>query len=113
MQKLAAFRWPGNVRELQNLIERLCVLVEGPVVEIEDLPKNFHDGSVSISIESGDAQSLKEARSDFEKAFIEDSLQKHGWNISKTAESIGVERSNLHRKIKSYGIEMKQTKENV
>jgi len=113
MQKLAAFRWPGNVRELQNLIERLCVLVEGPVVEVEDLPKNFHDGSVSVSIDSGDAQSLKEARSDFEKAFIEDSLQKHGWNISKTAESIGVERSNLHRKIKSYGIEMKQTKENV
>ncbi len=113
MKKLASFHWPGNVRELQNLIERLCVLVEGSVIEVQDLPKNIHGEASPVSLGLGDAQSLKEARSDFEKAFIEDSLQKHGWNISKTAESIGVERSNLHRKIKSYGIEMKQTKENT
>jgi len=52
--------------------------------------------------------SLREAREEFEKEFIIQKLEEHDWNVSRTAEAIELERSNLHRKIKSYGIDMKK-----
>ena len=55
-----------------------------------------------------DASSLREAREEFEKEFIIQKLEENDWNISKTAEAIELERSNLHRKIKSYGIDLKR-----
>ena len=55
-----------------------------------------------------DINSLREAREEFEKEFIIQKLEENDWNISKTAESIELERSNLHRKIKSYGIDLKK-----
>jgi two-component system nitrogen regulation response regulator NtrX len=54
---------------------------------------------------------LKEAKSDFERAFILDKLQEHQWNVSKTAEAIGIERSNLHRKLRAYNIDPKRLKD--
>ena len=116
LKALSRYEWPGNVRELQNLIERLSVMIESDEINLEHIPKKFLNGgsygATSTDESSVDASSLKEARSDFEKRFIEESLRKFAWNISKTAEAIGVERSNLHRKIKSYGIEVNPLKEN-
>ena len=98
MQKMVLHDWPGNIRELKNLVERLVIMT--PSDEIEN-----------VGIEAGSSKSdyflldeLKDAKDTFEKDFITAKLKQHEWNISKTAEAIGVERSNLHRKIKALGI---------
>jgi len=100
--------WPGNVRELKNLIERLAILVPSPVIDAQDIPSfsitpNETDSSVTLDV----AGSLREAKMEFERQFILQKLRENDWNISRTAEVIGLERSNLHRKIRSYGIEVK------
>lgn len=123
---LELYSWPGNVRELKNLVERLNVLVAKNEIELADLPKYFKEldvglqpsslGSCEVSqdnLESDeliDSASLKEARNQFERGFILGKLQEHGWNISKTAEAIGIERSNLHKKLRNYGIDLKRLK---
>ncbi len=107
--------WPGNVRELKNLIERLAIIAPGPVITGDDIPflgkfglvtdAKFRNGPTDSN---GDAPSFRAAKSEFEKQYIAKKLREYDGNISKTAEAIGLERSNLHRKIKSYGIEMKK-----
>ena len=100
---LLSYRWPGNVRELKNLIERLVIMSPTGVVTPEELPLSIRgaEGVHSTSLFNG---TLKEARQGFEKEFITRKLRECAGNISKTAETIGVERSHLHRKIKGYGI---------
>ncbi|MGD8367284.1 MAG: sigma-54 dependent transcriptional regulator [Desulfobacterales bacterium] len=100
---LAQYPWPGNVRELKNLVERLDIIVSGEEIDISDIPvtyqpENGKDPSPGEALFETDG--LKEARKQFEKAFIERKLAENDHNISKTAEQIGVERSYLHRKIK-------------
>jgi len=100
--------WPGNVRELKNLIERLVILVPSPVIDADDIPPfTLPNVGEKREIDREIADSLREAKMEFERKFILQKLRENGWNISKTAEAIGLERSNLHRKIKSYGIEIK------
>jgi two-component system, NtrC family, nitrogen regulation response regulator NtrX len=110
-EAMLAYGWPGNVRELKNLLERLCIIIASNEISAADLRNQ-----VTITSEKTqqynikDTTSLKEARTDFEKAFILDKLEEFQWNISKTAEAIGIERSNLHRKLKSFDIDMKRLK---
>ncbi len=104
---LMEYDWPGNIRELKNLVERLIIMTPGEKIKPGDIPPPF---SGSISMKDGfeipfDAKSLKEARRQFEKAYIESKLKEHRGNISHTAEAIDVERSSLHRKIKAYGLD--------
>ncbi|MBN2687434.1 MAG: sigma-54-dependent Fis family transcriptional regulator [Deltaproteobacteria bacterium] len=103
--------WPGNVRELKNIIERLVIMTPSVIIQEEDIPpmikKNGGDGEPS----DGDLQqtdTFREAKEEFEKHFIIQKLQENEWNISKTAKAIGIERSNLHRKIRSYGLEARK-----
>jgi len=106
MRRLSEYAWPGNVRELKNLVERLVIMSPGPTITINDLPSYIsgeettddHLGLFSRSL-------LRDARSSFEKEFIVRKLKANGGNIARTAEAIGIERSHLYRKIKSYGIE--------
>ncbi len=106
MRRLSEYAWPGNVRELKNLVERLVIMSPGPTITINDLPSYIsgeetsddHLGLFSRSL-------LRDARSSFEKEFIIRKLKRNNGNIAKTAEAIGIERSHLYRKIKSYGIE--------
>ncbi len=109
---LKNYTWPGNVRELKNLIERLVIMTPGSVISQENLPPNLttrQSGDLSGQRVLGSAASnLKEAREEFERDFILQKLEENDWNISRTAEIIDLERSNLHRKIKSYGIELKK-----
>jgi two-component system nitrogen regulation response regulator NtrX len=112
---LDAYPWPGNVRELRNLIERLVILDgeadAGRPFTAADLLA--HLGEVPVAqAQSFDrvdpawvGRSLRDARSDFEREFILKTLREHDWNISKTASVLGVERSHLHRKIRTMGIE--------
>jgi two-component system nitrogen regulation response regulator NtrX len=101
---LRSYSWPGNVRELRNVIERLMIMVPGDVITLGDLA--FLDG---VSIQTAGAPSdeskpLHEARDRFERDYILKALAAQQGNISRTAEVLGVERSNLYRKMKGFGI---------
>jgi len=106
--------WPGNVRELKNVVERLVIMSPGKLITVNHIPESIVSGELLHEGVAGrldtvlEMHSLREAREEFEKEFILQKLEEHGWNISKTAEAIELERSNLHRKIKSYGIELKK-----
>ena len=104
---LEKYEWPGNVRELKNLVERLMIMTPGHVIEGKDIPMPFNRPSkIKEEFESAFMYgSFKEARGEFERAFIERKLMEYNGNISQTAEAIGIERSNLHKKIKAYGLE--------
>jgi two-component system nitrogen regulation response regulator NtrX len=111
---LQQYDWPGNVRELKNIVERLVIMTPGRVIEAEQLPDSISGGDQHRLV-GGDKlevmleiNSLREAREEFEKEFIAQKLEENDWNITKTAEAIELERSNLHRKIKSYGIDLKK-----
>lgn len=104
--RLKAYHWPGNVRELRNLAERLAILLPGDTIEPEDLQL----GGARPETAPGVAANLplKEAREQFEKQYIVDRLRDFGGNVSRTAESLGVERSNLYRKMDAYGIKSRE-----
>jgi len=103
---LKNYVWPGNVRELKNLVERLMIMTPAELIQAKDIPSPFNQSSgIKGGFESAFMlASLKEAKIEFEKAFVEKKLQEFKGNISQTAEAIGVERSNLHKKIKAYGL---------
>ena len=100
------YDWPGNVRELRNLIERVVILASG---KNEDVDKIISESlKISLVKENNNEDAfqfpLKEAREKFEKNYLEIQLNRHNGNVSKTADYIGMERSALHRKLKSLGI---------
>ncbi len=101
---LMGYRWPGNVRELRNMVERLVIMSREDLIDLGDLPEQVCGKSSDDALFSGFG-SLKEARDHFEKRYIEHSLRRHDGNITKTAEALKLERSNLHKKIKTYEIE--------
>jgi two-component system nitrogen regulation response regulator NtrX len=101
---LLRYPWPGNVRELRNVMERMVIMVPRNSIEVEDL-----ETSLRIRVEPEPVEEMKgtlrEAREQYEKKFILHRLQETHWNITRAAERLGIERSNLHRKMKGYGIE--------
>jgi len=107
---LYTYNWPGNVRELRNLVERITILSSNESKQkINKIIEDILNPSSSISenkniLEKSFQSPLKEAREHFEKEYLITQLKKHHGNISKTADFIGMERSALHRKIKSLGI---------
>jgi two-component system nitrogen regulation response regulator NtrX len=105
---LMEHNWPGNVRELKNITERLFIMTTANVITAGDIPALFREGDQDLSIALEPLpDSYKEAKWYFEKRFIEKKLREFDGNISRTAESIGLERSNLHRKIRNYGLDVK------
>jgi len=103
---LQQYAWPGNVRELRNVIERLIIMVAGDTITSRDLA--FLASGVLATPPDAGAEapsiSLQEARSRFERDYILRTLAAHEGNISRTAEILGVERSNLYRKMRTLGI---------
>ena len=97
--------WPGNVRELRNLVERLVILVPADVIQVHHLAECFPLATPDVIESALDQPSFREARTEFERQYLRKKLAEHNWNISQTAEAIGLERSHLHRKIKAYGVE--------
>ena len=98
-----AYDWPGNVRELRNMVERLVIMAPGDVVGADDLPAPLRPKDAAATPE-GHERSLRDARDHFERAFIIAELRANDWNMTRTAERLGIERSHLYRKIKAYGI---------
>jgi two-component system, NtrC family, nitrogen regulation response regulator NtrX len=124
---LSRRKWPGNVRELKNVVERAAIL-SSDVITIADLPEDPHDSPFDDEVEeagagsathsdsspdaestplpqaSGDRLTLREYRETTERSYIIDTLKALDWNISKAAIVLGVERTNLHKKVRAYGI---------
>lgn len=110
---IAQHNWPGNVRELKNIMERILIMTSTKTISADDISGLFGDSAVRVSAEPASDHpwtpgTLREARVEFERDFIIQKLEENDWNISRTAEIIELERSNLHRKIKSYRIDVKK-----
>jgi len=109
---LQRYRWPGNVRELRNFIERLIIMTPGEAITPGDLPSEFlrqienkkRSASSDGTADPYSQATLREARAFFEREYLLRRLQANEWNITLTASQIGVERTHLHRKLKSLGI---------
>ena len=108
---LQAYDWPGNVRELKNVIERLLIMAPGGAgdpISSESLPAEVTSNSFAAATQSGGAEwmglPLKQAREAFERDYLQTQVTRFGGNISRTAEFVGMERSALHRKLKSLGL---------
>jgi two-component system nitrogen regulation response regulator NtrX len=86
--------------------------VDVPVIDLKHLPAQITGNRLQSALLANLTihGTLKEARNEFEKSFILEKLEENQWNVSKTAEAIGIERSNLHRKIKSLDIDTKRLK---
>ncbi|HQR33640.1 MAG TPA: sigma-54 dependent transcriptional regulator [Blastocatellia bacterium] len=123
MKRLVAFDWPGNVRELRNAIERSVVLADGKSLKAEDLPAEISAKSEAskpavviersvgnaASEESGALQipfldDFREARREFERAYIERCLIETGGNVTRAAEKVGMHRQSLQQKLKDLGL---------
>jgi len=101
IRALQSYEWHGNVRELKNMIERLVIMVPSDVIDAADLPIELvgkEDSELSSNMD------LKDARNDFERKYILQILRSNDWNITETARQLGIERTNLHRKIRQYNI---------
>ena len=114
---LAQRQWPGNVRELKNVVERAAIL-SGDTITVADLPEDPHaspfeedgeSGAAAGSVEvpgqhHGERLTLRAFRESAERQYILETLRAFEWNISKASIALGVERTNLHKKIRAYGI---------
>lgn len=108
MRLFTGYPWPGNIREMKNIIERLVIMAPGEAIGAEHVPPPVRQAA-QPGAGGGDYtayETLKDARAAFERDFITSKLKENGWNISKTAEALKIERSNLHRKINALGIEV-------
>jgi len=111
------YDWPGNIRELRNLIERLMIMVPGPVIDPVQAGHSLQARPIGSATQTAappvnplltqSYDSLRDARNAFEKDYIGRKLREHHWNISRTAEELKIERSHLHRKIKLLDVEMR------
>ncbi len=107
LEKLERYDWRGNVRELHNVIERLLILSEGDTVEGRDVERYVQAGTTAGN-PLGNLLERFDQFSDFrdqaEQLFIEHQLDRNEWNISRTAEAIGIQRSHLYNKMNKYNI---------
>jgi two-component system nitrogen regulation response regulator NtrX len=99
-----AYDWPGNIRELRNMVERLVIMAPRDVIGVDDLPAPLRPKDAPAAAHESRDRSLREAREHFERAYILAELRGNDWNMTRTAERLGIERSHLYRKIKAYGI---------
>lgn len=104
---LQSYHWPGNVRELKNLVERLLIMAPGPEIEPSDLPEFIYKREIANNGHPWHTlleHNLRDAREMFERIYLNAQLERQQGNISRTAETIGMERSALHRKLKILGL---------
>ena len=105
LARLEKYTWPGNVRELENLVERLVVTAPQATILPADLPPEIFGQSEKAAFDHAmNRASLQEACDEFERLFLLQHLEKHHWNITEVARSLGERRDTLSRKIKRYGL---------
>jgi two-component system nitrogen regulation response regulator NtrX len=99
LELLEDYRWPGNVRELRNLMERAAILVEGDEVRGEDL-----DAWLEATPGGDEASGLRGEIERREADAIRKALDAANWNVTQAAAGLGIDRTNLHRKMRKYGL---------
>jgi two-component system nitrogen regulation response regulator NtrX len=106
VERLQVLDWPGNVRELRNTVERLLILSTGPLIGVEDVEAlvSGGDSGVGLGAELLQAGSFAEFKEQAERTFLLQKLREHDWNVSETARSVDMPRSNLYKKIERYGL---------
>jgi len=117
VERLTAHDWPGNIRELKNAVERLLILASGPTVTQSDVERIVGKGEGGRGKASGGgaggggggagwlrAATFEEFKQSAERAFLLGKLQEHDWNVSETARTLQMPRSNLYKKIERYGL---------
>ena len=114
VQRLAAHDWPGNIRELRNAIERLLILAPGPAVTVADVERvaGLSSGDEGRGTSAADlagapwmrAATFEEFKQAAERTYILAKLKEHDWNVSETARTLDMPRSNLYKKIERYGL---------
>ncbi len=107
VEALVNYAWPGNVRELKNVVERLSIMSGDDETEIteETVAQHLNDARNRGNNEVQLTGDLRKARENFERSYIIEALRKHEKNISRAARFLGIERTNLHRKMKSLSID--------
>ncbi|MFC1654343.1 sigma-54-dependent transcriptional regulator [Myxococcota bacterium] len=100
---LRRHNWPGNVRELKNVAERM-VIMSGDAISEGDVPESVCGSEGAVDTRRYDGMSLKDMRDEVEREYIRSRLAEYSWNITRTAQALGIERTNLHKKIKQLGI---------
>jgi DNA-binding NtrC family response regulator len=109
--RLRAYPWPGNVRELRNLVQRLLILGLDETIEVAEIESALGVRTQQPPATPGFELPLREAREQFERAYLEYQLQAAGGSVSKVADKVGMERTHLYRKLRMLGIDPKQIKE--
>jgi two-component system nitrogen regulation response regulator NtrX len=110
MAALQQHNWPGNVRQLRNIVENLVIMAQEDeaTISIDMLPMEISAPTPTAMRDSGETEvmslPLREAREIFEREYLMAQIGRFGGNISRTAEFVGMERSALHRKLKSLGV---------
>jgi two-component system nitrogen regulation response regulator NtrX len=98
-EALEDYSWPGNIRELRNTVERMAILTRGEVLEAESVPVE-----IRIARSAGTRRNLREAKESAEREHILRALEESKWNVSSAARVLGMERTNLHKRIKALGL---------
>ena len=111
--RLRNYSWPGNNRELKNLVQRLLILGQGPVIDIDEVESVLQQTDESAAPAGSSATlpldlPLREAREQFEKVYLEHQLQEVGRSVGKLAKRVGMERTHLYRKLRGLGIDFKK-----
>jgi two-component system, NtrC family, nitrogen regulation response regulator NtrX len=103
--RLQARAWPGNIRELRNAVERALILGAGKIVTAADIDRLFPGAEGAVPPpEASRAQTFESFKQEAEKSFLQAKLREHDWNVSETARSLKMPRSNLYKKIERYGL---------
>ncbi len=102
---LKEYHWPGNARELRNIVERMAILSPGDHIEEAALPVEI---TIARELSGASRNSLHEARESAEREALLRTLEDCGWNVSQAARSLGLERTNLHKRIKSLQLARKR-----
>jgi two-component system nitrogen regulation response regulator NtrX len=112
--RLRHYSWPGNTRELKNLVQRLLILGQGPVIDIDEVEGALQQYSEVVEVAGSSSATLpldlplREAREQFEKVYLEHQLQEVGGSVGKLAKRVGMERTHLYRKLRALGIDFKK-----
>ena len=109
MKLLSAYSWPGNIRELKNLMERLVILANGQPIAAASLPSELRADVVDSGSPAAKSQPyadlpLREAKEKLERDLIEAALRQHDGNVTQAAKSLGLERTHLHKRLKTLGL---------
>jgi two-component system, NtrC family, nitrogen regulation response regulator NtrX len=104
MEILECYPWPGNVRELRNIMERIVIMTHQSRIDIYDLPESILNRTLLAQPGQEEESSLQGARERFEREYILQKLMEYKGNVSRAAQALQIERSNLYRKIRQLGI---------